>query len=250
MSISISTISSGAALTPAILNDVFQKVEEFINGELAVADLQTSSAWVSLKEVVIPEFYGSPTPRATMPSTDVYYREQFDKTYSFVCTNGMVKSPIPIPALSATIHVPVETEDPGSMLAFFHCNFSCFESFVQRGTGNAPLNTTGQNYLTDTEVEGANVLAAYYELYVNGVRQVGTRRDLYWNFGNIASKNHSISAMIPLNKGINNVSIRLLPLVDVMPPTTPNTTSAKTKEIKFYQIFTQTRNMIIDVMYR
>ena len=244
MSISISTISSGAALTPAILNDVFQKVEEFINGELAVADLQTSSAWVSLQEVVIPEFYGSPTPRATMPSTDVYIREQFDKTYSFISTNTVAKEPIPIPALSATIHVPVETEDPGSMLAFFHCNFSCFESFVQRGTGNAPLNLL-VNYLTDTEIENAGQLAAYYELYVNGVRQVGTRRDLYWNFGNIAAKNHSISAMIPLNKGINNVSIRLLPLVD-----STAQTSTKTKDIKFYQIFTQTRNMIIDVMYR
>tara|TARA_R110000765_G_scaffold175357_1_gene280114 strand:+ start:1296 stop:2030 length:735 start_codon:yes stop_codon:yes gene_type:complete len=244
MPISLTPIPSSDPITPAILNDMFEKIEEFINGELAIADLQTSSAWVNKLEVVKPEFYGSPSPRALMPSVDVHYRRQFDKTYSFISTNDVVKSSIPIPALSATIHTPKESEDPATLLALFHCNFFCFESFVKRGTGNAPL-FTNITHLKDDEVENTQVLAAYYELYVNDVLQVGTRRDLYWNFGNIAAKNHSISALITLNPGVNNVSVRVFPKKDTQLQTTVDQ-----RDIKYYQIFTQTRNMIIDVMYR
>ena len=240
----ITTIPANDPITPAILNDMFEKVKDLINGGIITSDLQTLSVWVSTLEIAIAEFYGSPSPRVTMPSTEVHYREQFDKTYSFIAVNDAIKVPVPIPALCATIHTPLESEDPSTLLAIVHCNFLCFESFVQRGTGNAPLDTL-VTHLEDTEVENTNVLAAYYELYVNGTIQTGTRRDLYWNFGAISTKNHSISALVQLLPGINDISVRVFPKVD-----TTAQTSRDQRDIKYYQIFTQTRNMIIDVMYR
>ena len=250
MSISISTIPANDPITTSILNDVFELIEEFINGDLEASDLQTSTAWVNFLQVVRPNFYGSPSPRAEMVSGDVYHREQFDKGYSFVVANDFVKNPVPIPVLSATIHCPIETEDPnsGSLLALFHANFFCFENYMYPEASNAPLTgTTTETALDDSDVENTRVLAAYYELYVNGVAQTGTKRHLYWNFGNLAAKNHSISAMIQLNSGINDISIRVLPVVDNGDKVA---WANGTNEIAFYQIFTQVRNMVIDVMYR
>lgn len=247
MSISLSTIPANDPITPAILNDMFEKVEEFINGEIEAADLQTSTAWVNFLQVVRPNFFGSPSPRAEMVSGDVYHREEFDKGYSFVVANDFVKNPIPVPVLSATVHCPKEAEDP-SLLAIFHANFFCFENYMYPLSSNAPLTSTStENELEDVDVENLDVLAAYYELYVNGVAQPGTRRNLYWNFGNLAVKNHSISALVSLNGGINDISIRVYPFVD-----DGGTTNSpfSTQEIAFYQIFTQVRNMVIDVMYR
>jgi len=238
MAISITTISSGAELTPASLNDVFEKVQEYINGEMESSDFDSGSAWVDSIHVIRPNFFGSPSPRVEMVSSDVHYREQFDKTYSFVLSNDFVKQAIPIPGLSASIYC---SEAIG--YAFFHCNFFCFDSFMKRGFGNVPLADSAIGDMSDNEIE--TLLSAQFSLFVNGTEQEGTKRDLYWNYGNLAVKNHSISAYVPLTRGMNDFSIRVKPF-----PDKDTTTVASGRNNHFYQIFVQNRNLVIDVSYK
>ena len=57
MPISLSTLSGSSTITAAALNDVFEKVEEFINGNIDASDLQTSSAWINFRQIVRPHFF-------------------------------------------------------------------------------------------------------------------------------------------------------------------------------------------------
>lgn len=244
MPITLTTISSGADLTESVLNDLFASVEKWINGGIETADLQTSSEWIETYHIIQPEFYGSPSPRAIMPTTEIHYREQFDKNYSVVMSNDFIKTSFPIPGLSKTFHNIQITEDPTRILAIFHCNFLCFENFVKQDYENAPLTEGALNWKEDTEIEVSAVLAGYFQLYVNGSPVIGTRRNLYWNFGNLAVKNHSISAMFQLDDGVNDISVRFTPQPD------PGTKTNEDEDIAFYQIFVQSRNCVLEAMYR
>ena len=63
MPLSIPTLTAGT-LTANAVNDMFTKLEDFLNGGIDKTDFDTSSKWVTEKHVVRPEFYGSPAPAA------------------------------------------------------------------------------------------------------------------------------------------------------------------------------------------
>ena len=238
------TINSGDPLDASTVNSFFNKANKYLNGEMESSDFDSTTAWVEPLHVVQPEFYGAPSPRTELVSGEVHHRKQFNKDYSFICSDDFAKGPLPIPSLSATVY-SVDVR-----VALVHCNFFCFEAHHRYQEVNAPIlpSSTGQNNLSDLDMDNDNVLCAYYELYVNDVVILGTIRELYWNFGTLASKNHSISAMVSLLPGVNNICVKVLPVSGSKAKVSAESLSHIS--IDFYQIVTQTRNMVIDVIHR
>ena len=92
MPISIPTFSSGQNLSASQLNDLFTKVEEFINGGIIKEDIDTTTTWVTTEHLVRPEFHGGATPRVLFTTSDVHYRLKTDEiTDQFVVTNQMIQ---------------------------------------------------------------------------------------------------------------------------------------------------------------
>ena len=117
----------------------------------------------------------------------------------------------------------------------------CLEKEAVGSSRNSGLDDGTDANLTSVQVESDPSAAAIFALFVNGVEQPATRRILYWNYDGYAFKNHSISDMITLNRGYNDVSIRVKPSADgVTPPF----------DVGFYQIMVRERNMHIEIIYR
>ena len=212
-------------------------MEKFINGGISSADIDTSTKWVKERQVVRPEFYGSPSPKTLLISSDLHVRHVGNNLYTFVITEDITKEYIPIPGLSATIYADLNQDEDKTCFAIVNACWFCLEKEAVGTSRNSGLDDdTPLSGLTRDIVEHNNVLAATFALYVNGVKQAGTERYLYWNYDGFAFKNHSISAMISLNRGYNDVSVRLNPVPD--------------GTYTFYQVMVRERNMNIEVIYR
>ena len=237
MPISISQLTSGQALDAATFNNIFKQIEDFLNGGMAGSDLQTSSTWAKERHVVKPEFYGAPSPRTLLVSSDLHDRTILDNLKTFVITNDVTTDFIPIPGLSATIYADIDDDESSTQKANAVVNavFFCLEKEAVGSQRNSGL-TDGSPILSTTgEVEF--YLVATFALYVNGSKITGTERYLYSNYDGFAFKNHGISAMIQLSRGMNDVSVRVK----------PNTDSSTRY---FYQIMIRERNINIEVLYK
>ena len=239
MPISIPLLTQGV-LTASGVNSIFQNLEEFLNGGIEKTDMDTSSKWVKERHIVKPEFYGSPAPRTLMVSSDVHTRVIDDNVFTFVATNDMAQSFIPIPGLSATVYADLNQDEASTCVGIVDAVFFCLEKEGHTDNRNSYLvDTTPPSNMNSTvaEVEADAVLAATFALYVNGSEIDGTRRYLYHNYDGFAFKNHSISAIITLNHGMNNISVRVKPALD-------------TTAFSFYQVMIRERNLQIEVIYR
>ena len=238
MPISILPLASGT-LTASAVNSIFQKLEDFINGGIDSTDIDTSTKWCKERKVVRPEFYGSPAPKTLLASSDLHVRYVGDNLYTFVVTNDISgQDYLPIPGLSATIYADLNQEESSTCLGIVNACWFCLEKEALGTNRNSGLDDGTNNNLTHLQVENDDALAATFALYVNGVKQTGTERYLYWNYDGFAFKNHSVSAMITLNRGMNDISIRVKAEADGSSP------------FYFYQIMIRERNMNIEVIYR
>ena len=237
MPISIPTLTQGT-LTASGVNSIFQQLEDFINGGIDKTDIDTSSKWCTERHIVRPVFFGSPAPKTLLCSSDVHTRYVGNDLYKFVITNDISQDYVPIPGLSATIYADLNQDENSSCLAIVHACWHCLEKEANFADSNAGFDDatslTGAAGLTQLQVETDTV--ARFALFVNGIEVEGTERRLFVNYEGFAFKNHSISAIIGLNRGMNNVSVRVKPAADI--------------SIEKYQIFIKERNINIEVIYR
>ena len=235
MPVFIPTITSGSSISTTTINEAFKLVEEFVNGGITDADIDTSKKWVTERHVVQPEFYGAPAPRTLMVSSDVHTRNIQDLDRLFVMTNEQSLHFMPIPGLSATVYVDIDNDETfSSVVAIVNASFHCLEDPSLSSATNTTL--VGSELISGAAIEGSSFVAAKYSLWVNDTEISNTRRFLHSNYGAFAQKNHTISAMVELNRGLNNISVRVQPQED-------DTAS-------FYQIHTKERNLTIEVLYR
>jgi|TARA_R100001082_G_scaffold111204_2_gene94054 hypothetical protein len=236
MPVTIPIITSGSTISTTTVNDTFQLVEDFVNGGITASDIDTSEEWVKERHVVQPEFYGAPAPRTLMVSSDVHTRSVQDLDSLFVITNQQTLNFMPIPGLSATIYVDIDNDESSStVVAIVNACFQCLEDTSLLSATNTTLRG-GSEIITGAAIEGSSYMGAKYSLWVNDTEISNTRRFLYSNYGAFAQKNHTISAMVELNRGLNNISVRVQPSED--------------DTAYFYQIHTKERNLTIEVLYR
>ena len=248
MPLSIPTLTAGT-LTADAVNDMFTKLEDFLNGGIDKTDIDTGSKWVTEKHVVRPEFYGSPAPRTLLASSDVHVRHVGNNLYTFVATDDIAGyftvadggDFIPIPGLSATIYADLNQDESSVCRAVVNACWFCLEKEAVGSSRNSGLDDGSDAGLTSVQVESDASVVALFALFVNGVEQEATRRKLYWNYDGYAFKNHSISDMITLERGMNDVSIRVKPMPD---------SSTSPYDVGFYQVLIRERNMNIEVIYR
>ena len=236
MPVTISTFSNNTILTASGINSMFESIEEFINGGITSSDIQSSSKWVEERKVVRPTFFITPSKKTQLVSSDVHERFTGNLLFTHIMTNDITQDFTAIPGLSATVYADLNQDESSTCFAAVHCTFFCQEKEAIAGDANAGVADNTDNSRTDLQVENADVLAATFALSVNGVEQTGTQRYLYWNYNGFAFKNHSIAAMITLNRGMNNISVRVKPEPD--------------GTYNFYQIMIRERNMNIEVIYR
>jgi len=238
MPIIIPTLTSGT-LTASGVNSIFQKLEDFINGGIDKTDIDTSSKWCTERKIVRPEFYGSPAPRTLLCSSDLHSRYVGNNLYTFVVTNDITRDYIPIPGLSATIYADLNQDESSACLAVVNACWFCFEKEANSGNRNSRLAGGSYNRTVD-QIESDIAEVASFKLYVNGTEIEGTERYLYINYDGFAFKNHSISAIVSLSRGMNDISVRVKTRADYH----AGTTSEK------YQILIRERNINIEVIYR
>jgi len=234
MPVTLSTFSQGT-ITASGINTMFENIEKFINGGIEASDIQTDPKWVEERKIVRPNFFVTPSKKTQLVSSDVHERYIGNNLYTFVMTNDITEDFVPIPGLSATVYADLNQDESSTCFAVVHACFFCMEQEAKFADSNAGLDGTNTSR-TEEQVENDDVLAATFALFVNGVEQTGTQRYLYWNYAGFAFKNHSIAAMIKLDRGMNNISVR----VKAAPDGTYN----------FYQIMIRERNLNIEVIYR
>lgn len=234
MPVSIPTFSG--TLTADAVNSIFQKVEDYLNGGMDQTDLDTTKKWASERHIVRPEFYGAPAPRTLLASSDLHTRFVGQNLYTYPITNDITQNFTPIPGLSATVYADLNADEPSQCQAVVNACWFCQEQEAISNNRNSGLVGSGTT-LNEDQVEN-NGLCATFALFVNGIQQTGTQRYLYWNYDGFAFKNHSISAMITLSRGMNDISVRVRPEPDGSSPYT------------FYQVMIRQRNMNIEVIYR
>jgi hypothetical protein len=237
MPISIPTLTQGT-LTASAVNSIFQKLEDYINGGIDKTDIDTSTKWCKERKIVRPEFYGSPAPKTLLTSSDLHVRYTGDNLYTFVMTNDITQDYVPIPGLSATIYADINQDEGSTCLGIVNACWFCLEKEAVGTSRNSGLDDNTTNSRTHLQVENDDALAATFALYVGETKQTGTERYLYWNYDGFAFKNHSVSAIIVLDRGMNDVSVRVKPAKNGSSPFT------------FYQIMIRERNMHIEVIYR
>ena len=240
MPILIPTLQQGTILTASAVNSIFQKLEDFINGGIDSTDIDTSTKWCKERKVVRPEFYGSPAPKTLLASSDLHVRYVGNNLYTFVITNDIAQDYIAIPGLSATVYADLNQDESSTCVAIVNACFFCLEKEAKSADRNSGLvhSTSAPTITNPDQIEHDDALAATFALYVNGSKVTGTERYLYWNYDGFAFKNHSISAMITLNRGMNDVSVRVKPAKNGSSP------------FYFYQVLIRERNMHIEIIYR
>tara|TARA_A100001515_G_scaffold37288_1_gene29334 strand:- start:874 stop:1674 length:801 start_codon:yes stop_codon:yes gene_type:complete len=228
MPVSISQLVSGTTITPQSINDVFQQVQDFLNGGIEKSDIvSTGSTLISPREITKPEFYGAPAPRVELVSGDVHYRSREPLTETLVIHNEMTTRFVPIPGLSASIFVNPESTNEKCQ-AILTATFSAVEGFLNIKSSELQKRNNGSgtpSQLDHGVHEEEESICAEFAAFVNGTQIPGTLRYLHSSFGvdrvtynnqfDFTYKQVSISCIVTLNKGSNNVSIRVKPRPDL-----------------------------------
>ncbi len=232
MPVIITSLANGEALTASRLNSIFEEAQDYLNGNLEEIDISTT-AQITEEEIVSPEFYGSPAPRALLATSDVHYRREFDSTRTQIYTNQMTRDFVPIPMMSASFFCETDCN------AIVTANFYAQESILHFG-GSATQKRSNivAGHPTDELFEVQSRKAAEFKLFVNDSSIAGTTRVIYNTgydsvalpsgtgqigalryarppYGNfLMAKNLSICTMVKLQAGQNDISVRVKPLVD------------------------------------
>lgn len=236
MPVVITTLAGGEALTATRLNGIFEEVQNYLNGNIEASDI-SSSANITEREIIKPEFYGSPAPRALLATSDVHYRRELDYTRTQIYTNQMSTGFVPIPGMSATFYCEKACQ------AIVTATFKAAERLLRCGSA-ADRNGTVLTLPLDLEI--SDNIAAEFRAFVNGTAIKGTKRVIYSSQDTAATaaedltaKNLSICCMVDLSAGLNDVSIRVKPSPD-----------GNGSHDEFFHIYVSYRQMHIEALIK
>jgi len=248
MPLSISLLQSGT-LSAATINNVFKQIEIYLNGGIAAEDLDDSKQWVTEKHIVRPEFYNAPSPRTLLASSDVVYRKQNNPSFDLIYTDDMAIDYTPIPGLCSTFYCDLnadETVSKETANALVTATWTCHGQNVgiDAGALRNPGDHTGRNdttfvALSQDGLEHDQVDMASFRLIVNGQTYVSTQRTVHYDYGHYTVKNLSISTVVKLQKGMNDVGVAIK----------PHAVSSAVKNT-YYQVRIAARNLHIEIIYR
>jgi len=195
----LKTVTSGNVVDAETINSRSIEVEDYINGGIELNDLLQSD-WIKSRHIRPPNFYGAPAPRAEFVSGDVHYRSKRGKEETSIFWDDVIRGTTwaPIPGMSATVHVVPKTAT-GTAYAVVRANWYCRE----RNGGDA----SGGNGVSELE----KTLTTTFMLFANGTEVDGTKQFVYRGTSymyRMSAKCLSVSAVVKLNHGINNISIR------------------------------------------
>ena len=239
MPVVITTLATGESLTASRMNGIFKQVQDYLNGNIDAQDI-TANTQITEREIVKPEFYGSPAPRTLLATADVHYRTELDFTRSQIYTNHISSEFVSIPGLSCTFYC-----DQGSRKAIVNSTFSARERLLFHktgGSGASKRETLSSSNMNEVfEVQG--LIAAEFALFVNDVQIDGTsQRSSGTPAEDMTMKNLSICCMVDLIEGENNVSIKVRPTTDAQ--------GAYINAGEFFHIYVSFKQLYVEALLR
>lgn len=198
MPTSLTPFVNTAQIDASDLTDVFDEIENHINGDVTVADFN-STAFIVSRHIAKPEFYGSPAPRSLGTSGDVHWRYRSNnrlhaQAHYEDASQGNWEA---MAGLSATFHVEPLANGATGVSASVHAVFHAYE----------------YGGLTGVQEQ---LECCKFALFVNETKQASTERSLFAavtgaaDTGYVARKVHTITQHITnLDRGMNDISIRI-----------------------------------------
>jgi hypothetical protein len=225
--------TSGDVITADGINKTFKAIEDYINHGINRDDI-SQERWIEHKHLPRPEFFGAPSPRVTLMTADVHYRQNHGGSGSQMYTHMLSQDRwLAIPGLSMSIFVsnplrgmgsgdndeldtstdyqteayeliPSGSEDFGQVVAgVVCCNF-----FVkpQQHKFKSAFKNDAQYFDTPSQ------RIAKFALFVNQKEVSGTQRLTFAPTSRnspYSYKNHNILAPVQLKMGMNHISVRI-----------------------------------------
>ena len=190
MATNLSNVSSGSIIETSKLESNDAKVEKYLNGEIQRDDINvnytsaTSNAEgvVETHHVRPANFFGSPSPRTELVSSDVHFRQGAnDIQEETFLWRGMCNSNedeyIPIKGLAATIHVTPKNPGEQVRAVVFACAYIREHSF---GGGDGFQSSNSKNSFPYFNRYHFAKLAMFHQTENNSRYFLrGTTRDIY-----------------------------------------------------------------------
>jgi hypothetical protein len=203
-------VVNGDTVTAESINNINTKVSEYLNGGIDSTDIEGDDDWVDRQHIIRPEFYGAPAPRVLLTSSDVHYREagaqQDISIFHFMMGSAQW---LAIPGMSASI--TINQSESRTESAPVRCIIRAQWRTTEHYGGTTSISSSQR--LEDR----ASSLCAFFALFIDGQRVVGTTRRLFAS-GNrnkkgrcdLASKNHSILySARDLLPGVHDIGVRI-----------------------------------------
>jgi hypothetical protein len=196
VSLSFTAFVAGNKITANSLTTRLDKVEDYVNQDLIIGDLQTSTEWVDESHIYKPDPYRAPSPRFEAVSGDTFFAftKQSRSDRAVFHQEAAVDGYRPIPGLCRTFKIT----DPSTTLTFA-------AYFYASEIGTSTL-VTEQRELTSV---------ARFKLLVNGTQQVGSRRTLHATTSGsflFGRKNLSMVGSATLGRGVHSIGVYIRPL--------------------------------------
>ena len=195
---------TAGTMTAAEINQHIEELELFINSGITGPDLK-STPWVNNEHIDPADFYGAPAPRWEGVSSAVHHRRTNNKR-----GNGALFVDDVAPNKWVTVHglgarVRVHPQVSRTVGLEVCATWYAYEVEGVSGFSLSTLETTAQ-------------LCAEFALFVDGVQQDGTLRELYAGtvgFGGVGydhrtRKHHTVNFFAPdISDGVHDVSIKI-----------------------------------------
>mgnify|MGYP003652412578 CR=1 FL=1 len=190
---------TAGTMTAAEINRHIEELEVFINSGIIGSDLK-STPWVKNEHIDPADFYGAPAPRWEGVSSAVHHRRTNNsREHAALFVDDVAPNKwVTVHGLGARVRVHPQVARTVGLEV-------CATWYAYEGGGVEP-------YAVDTS-ETSTELCAEFALFIDGVQQTGTLRELFRgsaNQVNYARKHHTINFFAPdISDGIHDVSVKI-----------------------------------------
>ena len=190
---------TAGTMTAAEINQHIEELEVFINSGITGPDLK-STPWVSNEHIDPADFYGAPAPRWEGVSSAVHHRRtNNNREHAALFVDDVAPNKwVTVHGLGARVRVHPQVARTVGLEV-------CATWYTFEGGGIAPF--AANTFETSTE------LCAEFALFIDGVQQAGTLRELFRgsvNEDNRARKHHTINFFAPdISDGVHDVSVKI-----------------------------------------
>ena len=183
------------------ISDRMKQIEFWLNGGIGAGELQAGSPWVGAEQVIRPQFFGGANPRTIGQAWHSWHQlGGLEKNDWFLVYDDFSDDEyLPIPKLTATIHVP-PIDTGGTVGMFVAANWYSYEA---------------NGLLASTNAQQTGPIAAKFRLYLDGTPYGHTQRQInaQSNTTTGLGKDHSVVFWIPsVSAGRHDIGIRVAPL--------------------------------------